>query len=224
MLRWREYTYAHPPRCAQVERVYIDESVKAEFEAMVCEIAKTYTAGPASDPQAKIGPLASELQRAHVASQVDKAVSAGAKIIAQGEIKNAPADAADYYYPATVLTDVAQDFEITRLETFGPVVAITSFSGEEIEAVTLANDSEYGLAASVYTQDLDKAQRVAMGIKAGQIGINTWSIMAAPSACPWSGAKGSGYGSHSGTGGWQSFSVPKSLVFPSGVEAASRVQ
>jgi len=208
--------------CCSVERVYIEAAVKDEFEQRVAELAQCWTAGNPEDPEVKIGPLVSEMQRAHVKEQVDKAVANGAKIIAQGKIKEVPAEAADYYFPATVLVDVGQDFELTRKETFGPVIAITTFSGDEAEAVTLANDSEYGLAAYVYSQDMDKAQRVAMGIKAGQVGINNYSMACAPTACPWSGSKGSGFGCHSGMTGWSQFSVPKSLVFDTGVEAAAR--
>jgi acyl-CoA reductase-like NAD-dependent aldehyde dehydrogenase len=79
--------------------------------------------------------------------------------------------------------------------------------------VRLSNDTEYGLAAYVYSQDLTKAARVAMGIKAGQVGINNWSLDAAPAACPWVGHKGSGMGYHSGMDGWRQFSIPKSLIF-----------
>ena len=69
------------------------------------------------------------------------------------------------------------------------------------------------LAAYVYTRDLGKAARVACKIRAGQVGINNWSLAKAPTRCPWVGAKGSGFGYHSGDDGWRQFSVPKSLIF-----------
>ena len=112
-----------------------------------------------------------------------------------------------------MLSNLDEASPINTAETFGPVVALSSFDGSEAEAVRLANDSEYGLAAYVYSQDLDKATRVAMGIKAGQVGINNWSLDKAPASCAWVGQKQSGYGYHSGADGWRQFSVPKSLIF-----------
>ena len=103
--------------------------------------------------------------------------------------------------------------DIQHLETFGPVVSLSTFDGSEEEAVRLANDTEYGLASSVYTTDIEKARRVARKIKAGQVGINCYSIDNADLRCPWVGHKSSGFGYHSGKDGWRQFSVPKSLVF-----------
>ena len=77
----------------------------------------------------------------------------------------------------------------------------------------LANDTEYGLAAYVYTSDAAKARRVAAGIHAGQVGINCYSLFHAQPECPWAGHKGSGFGYHSGADGWRQFSVPKSFVY-----------
>ena len=102
---------------------------------------------------------------------------------------------------------------MTRDETFGPVVALTPFDGTEAAAVKLANDTSYGLSGVVCTRDLAKGARVAAQIKAGQVGVNNWPLAAAPLQCPWIGAKGSGFGYHSGADGWRQFSVPKSLIF-----------
>mmetsp|Transcript_6788 Transcript_6788/g.14634 ORF Transcript_6788/g.14634 Transcript_6788/m.14634 type:complete len:105 (-) Transcript_6788:222-536(-) len=99
-----------------------------------------------------------------------------------------------------------------RKETFGPVVAMAGFDGSNEEAVRLANDTEYGLAAYVYSSDLDRARAVARRIRAGQVGINCYSLFEADPRCPWVGHKSSGRGHHSGTDGYQMFSVPKSLV------------
>jgi acyl-CoA reductase-like NAD-dependent aldehyde dehydrogenase len=78
--------------------------------------------------------------------------------------------------------------------------------------VRLANFTEYGLAAAVYTTDLTKAHRVAKLVRAGQVGVNCAPLFHAPPACPWAGHKGSGFGYHSGADGWRQFSAPKSLV------------
>jgi len=85
-------------------------------------------------------------------------------------------------------------------------------TGSESEAVRLANDTEYGLASAVYSSDLTKAHRVANLVRAGQVGINCYSLFHASPDCPWVGHKGSGFGYHSGPDGWRQFSMPKSLV------------
>lgn len=198
--------------CCSVERVYVAESVKPKFDALCADAAKAYVAGPGMDAESKIGPMVSAMQRDAVKAQVDGALKAGAKLLCQAPVKEG-VPAAGTYFPATVLTDVSHEAPISRAELFGPVVAISVFDGTEDAAVKLANDSEYGLAAYVYTTDLEKARRVALRIRAGQVGINNWSLAKAPARCPWIGAKGSGFGYHSGFDGWRQFSVPKSLVF-----------
>jgi acyl-CoA reductase-like NAD-dependent aldehyde dehydrogenase len=80
---------------------------------------------------------------------------------------------------------LSQDMLIQKAETFGPVIAMSAFSGKEEDAVKLANDTEYGLASYVYTNDLIKASRVARKIKSGQVGINCYSLIAAQPKCPW---------------------------------------
>merc|ERR1712070_949615 len=150
------------------------------------------------------------MQKERVASQVAAALESGARVVCRA---SAPTSGGGHFYPATVLSDMDHTSPLNSAETFGPVVAICAFDGTEAEAVRLANDSEFGLAAYVYTRDLQRASRVAMGIKAGQVGINSWSLAVAPAACPWIGMKSSGFGYHSGADGWRQFSVPKSLIF-----------
>ncbi|KAJ1453741.1 succinate semialdehyde dehydrogenase [Pelagophyceae sp. CCMP2097] len=196
--------------CCSVERVYVAEAVRGAFEEKCAALVQTYVAGDGFDAGSKIGPMVSATQRDLVAAQVADAVSRGARVVAQGAV---PAGAAGNWFPATLVCGAAQDMPIQRVETFGPVVVVASFDGTEAEGVRLANDTEYGLAAYVYTTDMQKAQRVALGIKAGQVGINNWSLSCAPAECPWVGHKNSGMGYHSGADGWRQFSNPKSLIF-----------
>jgi len=197
--------------CCGIERVYIENSVKAAFEAKVTEKAKEWVAGDGMDPAAKMGPMVSDKQRQIVKRHVDDALANGAKKLCEAEVRGS---ASGNFFPATVLTDVKQDMVIMQEETFGPVVAIAGFDGSESEALRLANDTEYGLSACVYSGDKVKASRVAMGIKAGQVGVNAYPLATAPVACPWVGHKGSGFGYHSGADGYRQFSVPKSIVVP----------
>mmetsp|Transcript_24944 Transcript_24944/g.54396 ORF Transcript_24944/g.54396 Transcript_24944/m.54396 type:complete len:478 (-) Transcript_24944:79-1512(-) len=201
--------------CCSVERIYVDESVKDEFEEKVVEIAKTYKVGDGRNEDNKVGPLVSKMQRDRVDMQVDVALKNGAQLLYQSPLpESAPKDTS--FYPVTVLGEVNQDMDIQRLETFGPVVSLATFDGSEEEAVRLANDTEYGLASCVYTKDMKRATRVARRINSGQVGINCYSLDNAHLACPWVGHKSSGFGYHSGRDGWRQFSVPKSLVFVPG--------
>merc|ERR1712043_155689 len=127
-------------------------------------------------------------------------LSEGGKLLYQSSVPDIASSVKEYvhYYPVTVLTNLQQSMTIQRNETFGPVIAISTFNGSEKEAITLANDTEYGLTSYVYTTDKSKAKRVAMGIHSGQVGINCYSPNYAESVCPWVGHKNSGYGFHSG--------------------------
>lgn len=201
--------------CCSIERIYVEESAKEAFEAKVVEKAKAWVAGNGADENSRLGPMVSDMQRQLVARHVEEALSDSrpetkrAKKLFQGEVRGA---GAGHFFPATVLTNLGQDMLIMREETFGPVVAISTFNGQEDEAVRLANDTEYGLTACVYTGDTAKGQRVAMGIAAGQVGVNRYPMAGAPVACPWVGHRGSGFGYHSGADGWRQFSVPKSIL------------
>jgi acyl-CoA reductase-like NAD-dependent aldehyde dehydrogenase len=203
--------------CCAVERVYVDGSVRDEFAAKVLAEARQWVAGPGLDARSKLGPLVSSHQRATVHRHVQAAKAAGATVALGGTLP--PESDPGYFYPATVLLDVPHD--AVREETFGPVVSLTTFDGSESNACRLANDSEYGLSASVYTSDATKAARVGRALRAGQVGLNCYAMDNAPPECPWVGHKRSGFGYHSGTEGWRQFSTPKSLIALPGVEVAS---
>lgn len=166
--------------CCAVERIYIEQSVKAEFEEKVVELAKKHKVGDGSEIGVTMGPMVSQMQLEIVKQQVEDSIKHGAKKLYESDVPPG-----GNYFPVTVLTDLTQDMLIQRAETFGPVVALSTFDGTEGEAVKLANDTEYGLASYVYTQDLVKASRVARKIKAGQVGINCYSLIAAQPKCPW---------------------------------------
>lgn len=208
--------------CCSIERVYVAEKVRPAFEAKVVELASAHVPGDGLDPASTLAPLVSAVQRDSVAAHVASALADGAKCLTGGPEEAARLAAAKpdgFFYPATVLTNVPQSAKITAEETFGPVVAITAFDGEEGTAVALANDTEYGLSACVYTGSTARAARVASQIRAGQVGVNDWPIANASSQCPWAGHKGSGFGYHSGADGWRQFSSPKSIVFATKAEA-----
>ena len=194
--------------CCAVERVYVEASAAEVFEEKVSALASEWCHGDGFDESSKMGPLVSEEQRAKVVTQVDAAVSEGARLVMGGSCPEGPG----WYYPATVLADVASDQRITHEETFGPVVSLSTFDGSEEEAVRLANDTPYGLGANVYTGDAERGARVAAQMKAGQVGINQY-LGGAPGT-PWVGARQSGFGFLGGMEGHRQFTWPKSISRP----------
>ncbi|KAL9181506.1 hypothetical protein ACHAXT_010311 [Thalassiosira profunda] len=188
--------------CCSVERIYVEESAKNEFEQKVVELAKKQKVGVPTEKGVTLGPMVSEMQMEIVKKQVDDSLDNGAKLLYRSDIPESGGN----WYPVTVVSDLKQDMNIQANETFGPVVAVSTFDGSEDEAARLANETEYGLASYVYTGDLKKGARVARRIRSGQVGINCYSLVAAQPKCPWVGHKMSGYGAHSGMDGFRSFS------------------
>lgn len=191
--------------CCSVERVYVADDIAAEFERRVVEKAREWTHGDGFEEGVRMGPMVSEEQREKVVRQVDDAVAHGARLLLGGS----PAEGAGFFYPATVLADVGRDLVISQQETFGPVVAITPFSGDEFDGIALANDTPFGLGASVYTADEERGMRVARAIKAGQVGVNRY--LGGATGTPWVGARQSGFGFLGGVDGHRQFTTPKSI-------------
>jgi len=194
--------------CCSVERVYVAREVAEPFEALVTEKARAWTCGDGFQEDVSMGPMVSDEQRAKVREQVEAALAGGARLLWRGE---AP-ETGGFFEPPVVLADVAEDSAIAREETFGPVVSLSTFSGEEAEALRLANDSPYGLGANVFTADTERGLRIAAGIHAGQVGVNQY-LGGAP-GLPWVGARQSGFGFLGGIEGHRQFTVPKSISRP----------
>jgi acyl-CoA reductase-like NAD-dependent aldehyde dehydrogenase len=172
--------------CCSFERIYVAEEIYDDFIQRVVTIAQSYRVGNGLDPETKVGPLVSARQRQKVVEQVDDAVAQGARLVYQSDV---PIGTNGHYYPVTVLTDVTSHMKVYRDETFGPVISIIRFSGTEQDAIDLANDTEYGLAASVYSRDIEMATRLSSSIRAGQVGVNCYAPMNMESTVPWVGHK-----------------------------------
>ncbi|MCR5979538.1 aldehyde dehydrogenase family protein [Gordonia jinghuaiqii] len=154
--------------CTSMERIYVHREIADEFIAALVAEAATYRCGDGADPRTKMGPLVDERQRQIVQRHVDDAITKGATVLTGGSLP----DSAGYFYPATVLTDVTSDMVVMREETFGPVApvqVVDTFA----EGIRLACDSEFGLAATVYTDRAEHA-RAALDISAGMVWINHW--------------------------------------------------
>lgn len=180
--------------CTAANRFHVANSVREEFTDKLVKRMSEFTLGKGIDPSSTLGPLINSNQVATVTELVTDAVSRGATVAVGGVAPGGPGN----FYPATVLTDVPADARILKEEVFGPVAPITGFDTEE-EGLKAANDTEYGLAAYVFTQSLDRALRVAEAIESGMVGINR-GVISDPAA-PFGGIKESGFGREGGTEG-----------------------
>ncbi len=181
--------------CSGIERVYVVEAVAERFVEGVRRETERLSVG---DPQrwgTELGPMVSTDQYELVNELVDDAISNGAKRLCGGPVE-IPGSSGSYIAP-TVLTEVTHEMRIMREEIFGPVLPIVTVAGEE-EAIELANDSDFGLGASVWTRDRGKGERIARRIESGMVWINDHSYSHAAIQCAWGGVKDSGLGrSHS---------------------------
>ncbi|MCK0089561.1 NAD-dependent succinate-semialdehyde dehydrogenase [Rhodococcus sp. HNM0563] len=184
--------------CTAANRFHVANSVKEEFVTKLAERMSAYRMGPGTHPDTTLGPLINEAQRNTVVELVDDAISAGARIRLGGQVPDGPG----WFYPATVIDDVPQRARILREEVFGPVAAISGFDTED-EAIAAANATEYGLAAYVFTNDLDRALRLSDAIESGILGVNRGVV--SDVAAPFGGVKDSGLGREGGSEGIEEY-------------------
>ncbi|HEU4348513.1 MAG TPA: NAD-dependent succinate-semialdehyde dehydrogenase [Actinoplanes sp.] len=177
--------------CTAANRFYVEASLAGAFAEKLASRMSALRVGPGVEPDTQVGPLVNEDTVAKVDNLVRGALSSGASAITGGSRPSGPG----FYYPPTVLTGVAPDSEILREEIFGPVAPIVTFESEE-EAIRLANDTEFGLVAYVYTKDLARGLRVSEAIEAGMVGLNR-GLVSDPAA-PFGGVKQSGIGREGG--------------------------
>jgi len=175
--------------CASIERLYVHESVAEEFIDLVVKETHALRQGHASAEPVDVGAMTNERQLLIVEDHVSDAVEHGAQVRTGGH----RIDGNGWFHQPTVMTGVNHSMKVMRDETFGPVLPIMTFKTEE-EAVRLANDSIYGLTASVFTRDISRGRRVAEQIDAGTVMINEVVYTHAVAQTPWGGVKQSGYG------------------------------
>ncbi len=184
--------------CTAANRILVHQSIIDEFGEKLAKKMAAMPVGRGTDDKVKVGPLIDDVAQRKVSELVADAVEQGARVLTGGETPTG----GGYFYPPTVLTGVPRSARMAREEIFGPVAPLTAFSTED-EAVEAANDTEYGLVAYVFTNDLRRALRVSEALETGMVGINQ-GVVSNPAA-PFGGVKQSGLGREGGSVGIDEF-------------------
>jgi succinate-semialdehyde dehydrogenase/glutarate-semialdehyde dehydrogenase len=177
--------------CVAANRFHVQAAVAEEFSAKLAARMAAQSVGRGTEPGVEVGPLIDDTQRGKVRELVQDAVSKGATVVTGGSAPDGPG----YFYSPTVLADVPAGADLLREEIFGPVAPIATFE-DEADALAAANDSEFGLVAYVYTENLKRGLRVVEALEVGMVGLNRGLVSNA--AAPFGGIKESGFGREGG--------------------------
>jgi acyl-CoA reductase-like NAD-dependent aldehyde dehydrogenase len=188
--------------CCSIERVYVNEKIQEAFLEVFLKQVDQFKVGDPQDDGVYIGPLAREAQLKVLEEQVKDAVSKGAKLLRGGKRM----DRTGYYFEPTVLINVDHSMKVMQEESFGPIIGIHTVSSDA-QAIEKMNDTSYGLAASVFTKDKKRAEKILMELNSGSVYWNT-SDRVVPQL-PWTGRRHSGVGSMLSRLGIESFLQPK---------------
>jgi succinate-semialdehyde dehydrogenase/glutarate-semialdehyde dehydrogenase len=191
--------------CTAANRLYVQAGIYPRFVEALTGRMEALRVGPGTSSATECGPMISAKAVAKIDGLVKDAVSRGAKVLCGGE----KLDSGGFFYPPTVLTDVPADAEMVHEEIFGPVAPITRFDTED-EVIARANDTEYGLAAYVFTKDIGKGMKVSRRIEAGMVALNR-GLVSDPAA-PFGGVKQSGLGREGGSHGVLEFMEPQYIA------------
>jgi len=194
--------------CISVERVYVEEPIYDEFVSKVTDKVKGLRQGPSTGPgSVEVGAVIFPPQADIVDAHVKDAVAKGAKVLTGGKLAEGPGR----FYEPTVLVDVDHDMDCMTQETFGPTLPIMKVRDAE-EALRLANDSDYGLQASVWTKNADRGEALARRVEAGAVCVNDAQINYTALEAPMGGWKSSGLGTRHGVGGIRKYCAQQTLL------------
>lgn len=175
--------------CCAVERIYVEKPIYKDFVEAFVELTRKYKLGDPMQEETTLGPLAVSSARDFLKKQIEEAVSMGGKLVVSPEEFEKPAKG--WFFPPAVVIDAPQKSSLMQEESFGPVIGILPVENDE-EAVSLMNDSPYGLTASIWTQDLERAKRIGERIETGTFYMNRCDYL--DPALPWTGVKDTGRG------------------------------
>jgi acyl-CoA reductase-like NAD-dependent aldehyde dehydrogenase len=177
--------------CAAASRFYVHESLYDQFAAKLVAEAKKLRMGDPMNPDTVIGPVTFGAHRDRIEAYVEQAKKSGAKLLLGGERPSTPETRDGFFVSPTLFGDVRNDTPLMQEEVFGPVAGLARFRTPD-EAVDLANDTKYGLSASVWTRDVRQGLSIAGRIKAGTVWLNEHLVLFCET--PWGGCKQSGWG------------------------------
>ncbi|MBK0417479.1 aldehyde dehydrogenase family protein [Leucobacter sp. CSA1] len=194
--------------CIAGSRILVERGAEEDLHRRLAERTRAIRVGDPLAPSTEVGPQTTRTQQEKTERMIRDAVAGGASLLAQAELPDS-ADLGDGYYVApTLLADVRPDMEIVREEVFGPVAVLASFE-TEAEAIAMANDTEYGLAAGVWSTDVARAHRVADRLRAGTVWVNTYGVIS--DRMPFGGIGRSGYGREGGRAAVELYTRLKSV-------------
>jgi acyl-CoA reductase-like NAD-dependent aldehyde dehydrogenase len=193
--------------CNALSRILVPAAREAEFVDALAATMAAMPVGDPADPNTAIGPLVAQRQQERVRGYIEAGKREGARLVVGGSEMPDGLDTGWYVKP-TLFSDAHNDMRIAREEIFGPVLTVIPYRDED-EAIRIANDSEYGLAGSVFTADIDRGYGVAAQVRSGTFGVNEGYIM--DPAAPFGGVKNSGYGRELGIEGIDSYTVSQSI-------------
>ncbi|HEY8427165.1 MAG TPA: aldehyde dehydrogenase family protein, partial [Sandaracinaceae bacterium] len=194
--------------CCGIERIYVHRDVYDRFLEKAVALAETYVLGDPTDPRTNLGPVVRASAARAIRAQVEGAIAMGARGLVDPARFPAAAERGDPYLAPQILVDVTHEMEVMREETFGPVVGVMPVSSDE-EAIALMNDSRYGLTASIWTRDLERALRIGDRVQTGTCFMNRCDYLDPELA--WVGVKDSGRGCTLSRIGYEHLTRPKSF-------------
>ena len=195
--------------CTAMSRIFVHEDIYDKFLSDFTKKAKSIKLGHGDDYETQMGPLISDAQRKKVIAHIEKARKEGARLECGGKIPENPSLKNGFFFEPTVLTGIKPQMEIYKEEVFGPVICIGKFSSLD-EVVEMANNSDFALAASIWTKDTVIAEDLAKKINAGTTWINTYGMFY--NEAPYGGFKQSGFGKELGKEGFLEYTRLKNIV------------